>query len=86
MQVHKQRALLLLVRRRRIMGVVTLSRPACRLPTALQFVRLTTEARVQHKAVKRMTRNRPIKVRLLLCRRPWLCDAMKTLSLIEINE
>ncbi|KAL3143054.1 hypothetical protein ABBQ38_003329 [Trebouxia sp. C0009 RCD-2024] len=43
------------------MGVVTLSQPACRVPTAPTFVRLVTEARVQHKAVKRMTRNRPIK-------------------------
>lgn len=66
----EQRALLL--RRSAIMGVVTLSRPACRLQTASSFVRLTTEARVQHKAVKRMTRNRPIKVRLLLCRFSWL--------------
>ena len=45
------------------MGFVTLSRPACGLPATSNFVRLTTEARVQHKAVKRMTRNRPIKVR-----------------------
>lgn len=51
------------------MGVVILGRPACGLPAAPAFARLTTEARVQHKAVKRMTRNRPIKVRLLLCRK-----------------
>ena len=66
------------------MGLVTLSRPACGLPAAPTFVRHTTEARVQHKAVKRMTRNRPIKVRLLLCRTPmrecrlWLCIYIAT--------
>ena len=44
------------------MGTVLLARPACGLTTAARSLRLTTEARVQHKAVKYMTRNRPIKV------------------------
>lgn len=46
------------------MGVVLLSTPCSRIsPGAFVPVRLTTEARVQHKAVKLMTKRRPKKVR-----------------------
>jgi hypothetical protein len=48
------------------MGVVLLSTPCSRIsPSAAAPLRLTTEARVQHKAVKLMTKRRPKKVSLL---------------------
>ena len=45
------------------MGVVLLSTPCSRIsPSAAAPIRLTTESRVQHKAVKLMTKRRPKKV------------------------
>jgi hypothetical protein len=45
------------------MGVVLLSTPCSRIsPSAAAPMRLTTESRVQHKAVKLMTKRRPKKV------------------------
>lgn len=44
------------------MGVVVLGRPASGLTMASTFSKATTEARVMHKAVKKMQKNRPKKV------------------------
>ncbi len=44
-------------------GVVLLGRPASGLTMASTFSKATTEARVMHKAVKKMQKNRPKKVR-----------------------
>ena len=44
------------------MGVVVLGQPAGALTLASSFSRITTEARVMHKAVKKMQKHRPKKV------------------------
>ena len=45
------------------MGVVVFGRPPSGLTMASTFSKATTEARVMHKAVKKMRKNRPKKVR-----------------------
>lgn len=55
------------------MGVVLLGRPASGLTMASSFSKATTEARVMHKAVKKMQKNRPKKV----CRRAQICQSRR---------
>ena len=55
------------------MGVVVLGRPASGLTMASTFSKATTEARVMHKAVKKMRKNRPKKV----CRYAQMCQSRR---------
>ena len=55
------------------MGAVVLGRPASGLTMASTFSKATTEARVMHKAVKKMRKNRPKKV----CRHGQMCQSRR---------
>lgn len=55
------------------MGVVLLGRPASGLTMDSTFSKATTEARVMHKAVKKMQKNRPKKV----CSHAQMCQILR---------